>query len=357
MEIVDFLTKQGASWGETPGERKCVLSFSDLETELKAMETNAIAYRGERDTVIGLGDDFIPLIQGLVTGDVFALAEAGTGMQTCAVNINGRLVFDIRALHIDDMILLDFEPGVVSAGLLSHFKKNIINEDARFIDRSNGVVKVLMSGRDAISSLSALTSLDSELESLEMFNGVAGRFHNDDIVVQRVDFGSLKAFEVLLDKESFIPFFEEAVSKGSVPIGEKCQEWTRIQNGVPRFSVDPEKSVYGVELSSAVIPLEADLQDWISFEKGCYLGQEIIARLDSRGEPAKKLRRFELNKEAQIGDSILSEGKKVGELVSRQPLMDGRSTATGYVKRKFNDIGQVVNIASTVEQSCKVTKF
>ncbi len=357
MEIVDFLSEQGASWGETSGDRQCVLAFSDLESELKAMPINAIAYRGERDTVIGMGDDFIPLIQGLVTGDVFTLSESGTGMQTCAVSINGRLMFDLRALHINDMILLDFEPGVVSAGLLSHFKKNIINEDAKFIDRSAGVVKVLITGAQAASTLSTIVSLEADPDQLEMYQGMTGRFEEDDIIIQRVDFGPIKAFEILLNEDNFIPFFNAATSAGSVPIGEACQEWMRIQNGVPRFAVDPEKSIYGVELSSTVIPLEADLHDWISFTKGCYLGQEIIARLDSRGEPAKKLCRFELKSAAKIGDQILKDGKKVGELVSVQPFLNGSCVGTGFVKRKSNEIGTALSIASAVEQSVKVLQF
>lgn len=357
MEIVEFLSGQGATWGETSGPRSCVLGFSELEVELKAMPLNAIAYRGERDTVIGMGDDFIPLIQGLVTGDVFTLSESGTGMQTCAVNINGRLVFDLRVLHIAEMILLDLEPGVVSAGLLSHFKKNIINEDAQFIDRSTGVVKVLFSGTQASSTLNSIVSLVSDLDELEMFHGLIGRFQDDDIIIQRVDFGNIKAFEVLLNENNFTPFFQESLSQGCTPVGEKCLEWTRIQNGIPRFAVDTTKSVYGVELSSTVIPLEADLHNWISFTKGCYLGQEIIARLDSRGEPAKKLCRFELKSEANIGDAILKDGKKVGEIVSLQPFLDGACVATGFVKRKFNAIGTAVNIASKVEQATKVMQF
>ncbi len=357
MEISEFLSEQGATWGVSSGPRPYILAFSDLQTERKAMATNAIAYRGERDTVIGMGDDFIPLIQGLVTGDVFKLSQPGTGIKTCAVSINGRLVFDLRALHINEMILLDFEPGVVSAGLLSHFKKNIINEDAKFIDRSDGVAKVLLSGENASATLSALAQLDGELDDLNMFHGLTGRFNGDDIIVQRIDFGPILAFEVLLNKSNFISFFKQAVASGVIPIGERCQEWSRIQNGVPRFAVDPEKTVYGAELSSTVIPLEADLHDWISFDKGCYLGQEIIARLDSRGEPAKKLCRFELKNEAEIGDEILVDGKKVGTLVSIQPLIEATCVATGFVKRKFNTLGQKVVIASKIEQSSEVRQF
>ena len=348
MEIINFLTKKGALWGDTAGQRQRVIAYGKptelddtFDEERQAMARLGIAYRGERDTIVGLGEDLIPLIQGLVTGDVYTLIESGSGMKTCAVNINGRLVFDVRFLHINALLLLDFEAGTMDAGLLSHFKKNIINEDVRFIDRSEGVVKTLLCGSEASDTLSKIATLDSTPDSLQIFDGMSGAFEGDDIIIQRVDFGEVAAFEVTISRDAFIPFFEAAMAQNARPVGERCLESVRIEQAIPRFSVDPSTTLFGVELSDKIIPLEAELNDWISFTKGCYLGQEIIARLDSRGEPAKKLRRFKSSEAIHVGDLLFHQGKKVGEVVSCL-LLNDVFIANAYIKRGANEPGTLV---------------
>ena len=325
-----LLESLGATWCVVGG-KDVVRDYGDIEKEIAALTTLGIANRSERDTVVAAGDDVVPLMQGLVTNNVFLLAKNGSGPRNLAVTINGRIVMDMRLLHVNDMILLDLEPGTVADGRLGHFKKNVINEDARFFDRSGGLIKVAVFGTESASVLATVCSLAYDPARLELFHGTNGASNAGfDVVIQRIDFGEIPAFEVMVladEAESFLSLLLE-------------RDAVRVQQRVARFAVDRSSTLYGAELADDIIPLEADLDSLIDFNKGCYLGQEIIARLDSRGEPAKKLRWFECGSTA---DQVMVDGKKAGAIVTTIPTGD-RFLHAAFIKRDYNELGNVVTV-------------
>lgn len=112
------------------------------------------------------------------------------------------------------------------------------------------------------------------------------------------------------------------VGSGLVAADEAAFDFLRIENGRPRF---------GRELTLDYIPLEANLWDDISFSKGCYIGQEIIARMDSRGKLAKRLIRLRAAAPIAVGSEVLAEGKKVGTVTSAA-IGPAGAVALGYVR-------------------------
>ena len=104
-------------------------------------------------------------------------------------------------------------------------------------------------------------------------------------------------------------------------------DYLRIEAGLPRF---------GHELTNDYIPLEANLWDDVSFNKGCYIGQEIIARMESRGKLAKRLVRLIGNGPLELGSTIQAEGKKAGTLTSTAVGPYG-TIGLGYVKTAVLD--------------------
>ncbi|MBP6015097.1 MAG: folate-binding protein YgfZ [Candidatus Promineofilum sp.] len=109
---------------------------------------------------------------------------------------------------------------------------------------------------------------------------------------------------------------------GITPVGEAAYDYLRIESGLPRF---------GHELTLDYIPLEADLWADVSFSKGCYVGQEIIARMESRGKLAKRLVRLRPAAPVEPGAEISAGGRNVGKITS---AADGPAgpVALGYVK-------------------------
>jgi folate-binding protein YgfZ len=126
----------------------------------------------------------------------------------------------------------------------------------------------------------------------------------------------------IVDKELL---WQGLVDGGLTPVKEAELEYLRIESGQPRF---------GRELTEEYIPLEANLWADVSFNKGCYTGQEIIARMESRGRLAKKLVRLRPDAPLETGAELTAAGKKAGRITSAADGLEG-PVALGYVKTAF----------------------
>lgn len=337
-QFTDYLVNQGATL-----EDDVVLDFGDARSEYEALATDglAIADRSERETVVATGADVAELIQGLVTNDVFKLAVPGRGQLSTAVNVKGRFVCDLRIVHVLDRLLIDLEPGRIEAGALQHFRRNIINEDAKLVDRSEQIARIALIGptsRDVLIQM--CRDLGRAFALVETWGATWGTLAGADIVAQKLGTFGIEAWEIYVAREDAQTVWETLVEAGPAPVGRTALEWARIEYGHPRFDV---------ELDEKIIPLEADWNDTVAYDKGCYLGQEIIARLDTLGTPAKMLRVLYVEAELapNVGDAVKVEDKKIGEVrsvVESQRL--GHPVALAYLKRKFNDDGTSVVIES-----------
>ena len=124
---------------------------------------------------------------------------------------------------------------------------------------------------------------------------------------------------------------------GLKPLGWRAHEMLRVEAGVPR---------YGQDMVDTTIPLEANLANAISYNKGCYIGQEVIARATFRGHMNRKLSGLLLGStEAAPGTELKKDGKKVGWVTSvvRSPLK-GQTVALGYVHRDHLEPGTVLAV-------------
>jgi folate-binding protein YgfZ len=158
-----------------------------------------------------------------------------------------------------------------------------------------------------------------------------------------VAWSELLSFDIFASPEAIaklLPVLEEMEPDLSL-IGHQAFETLRIETGIPRFKM---------ELHEKVIPLEAGFEDAIGFEKGCYLGQEIIARLDTLGTPAKMLRRviLEGDEVPEKGTPVHKsggEGRKIGDVESAvySPKY-GAPVALAFVKRKYNEVDGEVEV-------------
>ncbi len=143
-----------------------------------------------------------------------------------------------------------------------------------------------------------------------------------DVTLHRTDPVAGDGYFVICPQGDKIAVQRHLMKAGLLLANEADFELLRIESGLPRI---------GHELTADYIPLEADLWDDVSFNKGCYIGQEIIARMESRGRLAKRLVRLDLGGPAELGDVITAAGKKVGTVTSAADGPNG-PVALGYVK-------------------------
>ncbi len=127
---------------------------------------------------------------------------------------------------------------------------------------------------------------------------------------------------------------QKLLNAGLHSTDEPMFDLLRIESGLKRF---------GHELTSEYIPLEADLWSDVSFNKGCYIGQEIIARMESRGRLAKRLVRLYPSEPVAEGDDIMAEGKSAGTITSAAVAPSG-PVALGFVKTAVLDLGATLAV-------------
>lgn len=137
---------------------------------------------------------------------------------------------------------------------------------------------------------------------------------------------------VMCDVEDRAAVEERLLGEGIVPAGEATFEYLRIESGLPRF---------GSEIGEDYIPLEAGLWDDVSFAKGCYIGQEIIARMESRGRLAKQLAQLHPAAPVAAGTEVEAGGRSAGTVTSAADGPQG-AVALGYVKARALDAGETL---------------
>lgn len=253
--------------------------------------------RSERGKLALTGAGAREFLQGQVTNDVEAL-EPGTGCYAAFLTPKGKMLGDLRILATEDELLLDTERSTLQA-LFNMIRRYSIGYEVELHKRTleRGLVSLL--GPQA-GSLSAAPDLGEAQEHTHRMTDVAGM----SVRAIRTDTG----IDLLCDAADTDRLLEGLAERGAIAVSEAVAECLRVERGRPR---------YGVDLDESVIPQEAGLnQRAVSFTKGCYVGQETVARLHYKGKPNRHLRGLRLAALARTGDPVVWQERPVGRLGS-----------------------------------------
>jgi aminomethyltransferase len=208
---------------------------------------------------------------------------------------------------------------LVSNWLRKHI---FFNDDVQVRDASGEFGMLSVYGPGAADVASALTG--QEARGLALHAWQSGR---DDVIVARADPIAGDGYHLLVTApDSLRAMWRAALDSGATPMGEQAFEILRIEAGLPRFAR---------ELSEAYIPLEVGLWSDVSFSKGCYTGQEIIARMESRHKLAKQLVGVRSSASLMPGAELRAEGSGVGQVTSSAVRPDGQWIALAVVKPAY----------------------
>jgi folate-binding protein YgfZ len=300
------LEAAGAVFAERSGH-EVAREFGDLEAEYAAAHAGvAIADRSARAFVGVRGRDAEKLLQSLVSNDVEAIEPGGTCI-AFVLTPKGRPVADLRIWReAPDAFVLEAEPEL-QAELQATVRRYRLAARAEIVD-----------DRDRLASISVLGALE-RAPGLLLANGPLG-------------------VDVLGAPQDVAALWQELAAAGARPIGSDAYEIARVEAGVPRF---------GAEIDASVLPAETGLVDQaVSFSKGCYVGQEPVARLHYRGHPNRHLRHLlsfdgalpSVPAEIALGDRV------VGRLTSVvQPPGDVPAVGLGYVRSEVEE-GSIVDV-------------
>ncbi len=243
-----------------------------------------------RRAVISLeGSEVAEFLQGQVTNDVEGLAP-GTGCYAALLNHKGKLRADMRVLRLaQDRLLVDSEAA--AGPVLQHtFKTYSLGREVRAVDLTEERMVLSLIGPGA----GDLADPPPAEEENALTEGPHGLVVRTDLGVDLI----VGAAEAAAVRES----------TGVPMVSEEAVECLRIESGRPRL---------GLDMDETTIPQEAGLNERaVSFTKGCYVGQETVARLHYRGKPNRHLRGLRLTEPAERGDPIALEGKQVGTVGS-----------------------------------------
>lgn len=336
-----FLHEQAGGRFTALGSREAVADYGDLEAEYRAArEAAALHDASYRETLRITGEDRASFLHGMVTQDVKGL-PVGTAAYTALITAKGAMVADARLLKREAELLLDTEPGL-GAKVREFLEKYLISEDAELHEANGewGLLRLLgprtaevlaaALGTATFEPLAANTSRTVSLAGAEVLlvGSPAFEKHGVDLFVPR---GALEAVWKAL--------VQAGGAHGLKPLGFQALELLRVEAGVPR---------YGQDMVDTTIPLEANLTHAISYNKGCYIGQEVIARATFRGHMNRKLTGLLLGEvEAAPGAELRKGEKKVGWITSvvRSPAQ-GQRVALAYVHRDHLDPGTELTLAA-----------
>jgi folate-binding protein YgfZ len=272
-------------------------SLDTLSTDYRAItEACGLLDRSERGKLALSGADAASFLQGQVSNDVEGLAS-GAGCYAAFLTPKGKMLGDLRILNAGDELLLDTERVALQA-LFNMIRRFSIGYQVELHKRTveSGLLSLIGPDAAALAGADALPSEEHAHIPLPI-GGIRTRAIRTDVGV-----------DVLCDAPDTDALRAALEEAGAVAVGEAAAECLRVERGRPR---------YGIDLDDTVIPQEAGLNERaVSFTKGCYVGQETVARLFYRGKPNRQLRGLALSGPAEPGDEVTFGGRAVGKLTS-----------------------------------------
>jgi tRNA-modifying protein YgfZ len=297
-----------------------------LRDELEALRTTAgVVDTSERGAVLVTGPDAWSYLQSLVSADLDAVGD-GQGVHSLLLTPQGKLDVDFRLLRVGEEAWLDCDPGFgeqLAASLL-RFR---IRVQCDVTDRTGEWGSLAVRGPTAVDAASVL--------DVQVPAAPHAHVPFEDAVVVRAPWPGGDGFD-LVGPGATVAKAASLLSAADVQVcSTEAYEALRIEVGVPR---------QGYDLDEKTIPQEAFLElDAVSFSKGCFLGQELVCRIDTRGRVNRYLRRLTAIEDGRPprGAEIVAGDKVVGTVTSTVAAADVPAAALGYVRREVEPAAEV----------------
>ena len=268
----------------------------ELDAQYRQMrEECGVLDRSGRGKLLVRGGEGAEYLQGQLTNDIEALGP-GEGCYAALLDRKGHMQGDMRVLRLaEDEIWIDVEPAALGA-VRRHLEMYKVGRAVEIEELSGArAILSLIGPRSAeLSGAPPLPEHGSEALAVEGVEALAvGTAFGIDLIAAAGDAEALAA---------------ALASRGAPAVSAEAAEILRLEAGLPRF---------GAEMNSATMPAEAGIVDRaVDFEKGCYIGQETVARLHYRGKPNRRLRGLRLGAAAEPGAALMHGEREVGRLGS-----------------------------------------
>ena len=306
-------------------------TFGDVTAEWTALRSGAGVYDlGRRAKLVVRGNDRVRWMNGMVTNNIRDLAN-DHGTYNFLLNAQGHILADMYIYNRGDHMVVDTDVAQAPA-VLQLFDKFIIMDEVEVADISDQLTAIGVAGPKAAEVLGAI-GFGVPVGPLA---AVTAAWNDAAATVIRKD--THHTIEIWLAPANAETLWDALVAAGATPVGYEALELARIAEGTPRF---------GVDIREKDLPQETAQQRALDFNKGCYLGQEIVERIHARGAVHRSLAGFEISGgKPAPGAKVTAGGKDVGQLTSVAQLPNGsrRTLALGYIRREAGKPGSEVEV-------------
>jgi folate-binding protein YgfZ len=335
------VSNRSAVYHEELGARlepgKSPLSYSDPEEEYWTIKrTVGLADISNVGRLRITGKDRVSFLNGLLTNDVSQLRE-NSGQRSALLNSKARVLADLHLYAQTDTFLID-----TGESPASHVKeildKFIITEDVQIHDATSDLVQMTVQGPKSSEAIKQV--LGAEAHDLKQFeqSGLG-----PSTIIARDRTGQ-SGYDIILPLSEAEPVWHGFLLNGGEiglnPVGSRALEILRLEAGYPKYAVDIDENT---------IILEAGFKDALNFNKGCYLGQEVVARATHIGRVNKQLVGLEVETKDSVPprSKMMSDGREAGFITSAafSPGL-GKVASLGYANREVAKEGTKVNVQS-----------
>jgi folate-binding protein YgfZ len=333
--LQEKLTAAGAQLGEYGGARTAA-TFGDPRAELHALRGACgvydLTWRGK---LVITGEDRVRWLNGMITGNVRDL-PMNHGTYSFLLNPQGRIQADLYAFNRGDYLLVTSDAAQIPR-LTETFDHYIIMDDVEVADVSSKLASIGLGGPQATDVLSrAGFVFPSALKPLDIADL---EWRGLGVSVARGDSKVHPNYEIWFHPDHAASVWDALVAAGALPVGSQALEWDRILSGVPR---------YGLDIGDRDLPQETGQERALHYSKGCYVGQEIVERIHSRGNVHRQFAGFIVNgAPPERGTKVRVGDKDVGEITSAATIpteIIERTYALGYLRREHAAVGTEVQI-------------
>lgn len=330
----DCLLEAGAVFHES--DQASVRHFGDARAEYDALVDGvALVDVSDRTQVELTGSDRITFLHNLCTNEIRKL-EAGAGCEAFVCDVQGKILHYVYVFARPESLVLETVPARAES-LIAHLDRYQIREDVEFHDRSGQWGELLLAGPESTGLLTRLSSSALPEERLENRDvEIAGQA----VSCRRVDWVGPVGFLLSHARQNAAPLWRELVDAGARPCGCEAMDAARIESCTPLF---------GQDVTDSNLPQEVGRdRQAISFTKGCYLGQETVARIDALGHVNRVLvgLLFDGGEVPPPGMELSDDGKTVGQITSAAfSYRHDAPFALAYVRREKIGNGTVLQSA------------
>ncbi len=327
-----------------------VATFGDLESEYAALRRGAgLLDSPHRATILITGADRRDFLNRMLTQELKDL-HAGDVYRSFWLNRRGRIIADLLLAELGDRLLLDLDVHSAQEAVAS-LKEFVVVEDVEISDAGDTLHHVAVHGPQAPEVIAAATGTPSlpDARACELLIGGV------QVVAIRVNQTGVAGFELIMPRGEAEAVWEALLVAGDAtgparrvrPVGWHAFNIARIEAGTPLFNID---------FGSQNLPHETGvIKDRVSFTKGCYLGQEIVARTENLGRPKQQLVGLRPVRDLlpEAGTEVLADGKPVGVVTSStlSPMLGSAPIAFAMVKTGHNALGSTVQLEAEGEQT------